>query len=150
MLEPEGTPPDAHQQAREPTPLHEGLSSKDAQNALQEREMDMAIPMCWFLLIAIVSWLVLVLLATVIVLCITHNPLGVSIFAPLASPAYLLYQILKPLLPMNPSRFELAKMTREKFPQIMFSGKGKAKQYELTQAYPPDLRKEKHQNEQNT
>src|SRR5206468_3752942 len=78
-------------------------------------------PMCWFLLITIVSWLTVALLITAIILYITHNPVNISILAPLASPAYFLYRILKPMLPMDEKRFTLSKMKIQKFPKVELS-----------------------------
>jgi hypothetical protein len=78
-------------------------------------------PMCWFLLIAIVAWLTIALFITAIITYVTHNPANISILAPLASPAYFLYRILKPMLPMDEKRFTLSKMKIQKFPKVELS-----------------------------
>lgn len=86
--------------------------------------------MCWFLLITIIVWLFLALVITVVILWHTQNPLNVSVFPPLASPAYFLYRILKPLLPMNEKKYQLAKIQVEMLQGVPSSGvKNKYKSY---------------------
>jgi hypothetical protein len=53
--------------------------------------------------------------------------------------------LIRPLLPMNRSWFELAMMAYERSPKRWLSGKSNEKQHELLQARPPDPREKKRQ-----
>jgi hypothetical protein len=88
-------------------------------------------PMCWFLLITIVIWLAVALFITAITIDITHNPVNISILAPLASPAYFLYRILKPMLPMDEKRFTLSKMKIQKLPKVELSRNKRSKKNQI-------------------
>jgi hypothetical protein len=63
----------------------------------------------WVLIIAIVAWPVVTLTATIIVFCFTRNPISLTLFPTLTTPVitYLVI-LLKPMLPMNEKRFQLA------------------------------------------
>jgi hypothetical protein len=63
--------------------------------------------MQWFLLIAILIWLLVAMIATVIAICLTRSYLSLSLFSALAPPAYLLYWIVKRLFPIDERSFKL-------------------------------------------
>lgn len=75
--------------------------------------------MCWFLLIAIVAWLVLVFTATIFIFWHTQNYFISLVFTPLASPTYLLYRVLLHLLPLLSEKgYQLEKMKIQMLPKI--------------------------------
>jgi hypothetical protein len=65
--------------------------------------------MAWVLLTTIIVWPFITIVTTIIVFCLTKNPLSLSLFPTLTTPvvAYLI-ALLKPLLPMNEKRYHLA------------------------------------------
>jgi hypothetical protein len=72
-------------------------------------ETRLAHRMSWLLLITIIVWPFVTLTATIIVFCSTKNPYSLSLFPTLTAPVvtYLIL-LLKPLLPMNEKRYQLA------------------------------------------
>src|SRR6266568_3520410 len=63
--------------------------------------------MQWFLLIAILIWLLAAMITTIIVIYLTKSLLSLSLFSILAPPAYLLYWIVKRLFPIDEKSFKL-------------------------------------------
>lgn len=62
----------------------------------------------WFFLNFVSIWLIIATIISAVAICITQNPLSLSLFGKITPPAYILYRITKSIFPLSENETRVA------------------------------------------